>query len=451
MILNWQENSELVEVYQSIDEEAVNYNLRPITFLIATDRNFSYASFIRSLEESLKGSLILETRNLLHLFVAHNDSEVPLQAPEWLKIVPQQLKSVQKNENNIGAMRICQTELATQAVKELQNPILVVMDDDLRFESLTVKDTILELSFPFSYVHELYLFHKKYECDVALGGVTGSPPLPATSSIRTFIGDILSDPEKVNKNPSRWHDIDYYYDLSETRETWEPWSTTTSLKGHAVNSNEHGFFDQMFLSGPRHRPLVLLEEPRRVTPQKTITRGGNTIIFNHRFLTEIEHPKLRRRGDSIWAILASEKGARILAFPAPLYHDRANLTYTYEALERRMTDDLFGTALQRAMTTSLEDFEFIFSNRISRQEVLLRESISLLEESLTKITKARGVAGSLWAMKRKMRERFIKESMNILKSLLSGLEQFESETVEMVKYSNMLVKSLRYDLQRVVI
>jgi hypothetical protein len=57
----------------------------------------------------------------------------------------------------------------------------------------------------------------------------------------------------------------------------------------------------------------------------------------------------------------------------------------------------------------------------------------------------------LWAMKRKMRERFIKESMNILKSLLSGLEQFESETVEMVKYSNMLVKSLRYDLQRVVI
>jgi len=451
MILDWQKNSELVEVYQSIDEEAVNYNLRPIAFLIATDRNFSYASFIRSLEQSLRGSLILETRNLLYLFVAHNGSEVPLQTPEWLKIVPQQLKLTQKNENNIGAMRICQTELATQAVNELQNPILVVMDDDLKFESLTVKDTKLELSFPFSYVHEVYLFRKKNDCDVALGSVTGSPPLPATSSIRTFIGDIITDPKKVNNNPSRWHNIDYYYDLSETRDTWEPWSTNTSLKGHSVNSNEHELLDQMFLSGPRHRPLVLLEEPRRVTPQSTITRGGNTVIFNHRFLTEIEHPKLRRRGDSIWAILASEKGARILTFPAPLYHDRANLTYTYEALEKRMTDDLFGTALQRAMTTSLEDFEFILSNRISRQELLLRESLSLLEESLIMVPKARGVPGSLWAMKRKKRERFIKEAVSVLESLLNGLSQFESQTAEMVKYSNMLVKALRYDLQRVVI
>jgi hypothetical protein len=451
MILNWQENSELVELYQSIDNDAVYNNLRPIAFLIATDRDFSYTSFIMSLKHSLKGSKILETRNLLHLFVAHNDLEVPEQAPKWLKIIPKQLKSTQKNKDNIGAMRICQTELAAQAVQVLQNPILVVMDDDLTFESLTVKDTILELSFPFSYVHELYLFYEKYECDVALGGVTGSPPLPATSSIRTFIGDIIADPKTVNKNPSRWHNTDYYYDLSETRDTWEPWSTITSLKEHAVNSNEHAFLDQMFLSGPRHRPLVLLKEPGRVTPDETIIRGGNTIVFNHRFLTEIEHPKLRRRGDSIWSILALEKGARILTFPAPLYHDRENLTFSYESLEKRMTDDLFGSALQRAMTTSLEDFDSIFSNRIFRQKLLLRESLSLLEESLSKIPKARGVPGSLWAMKRKDRERFIKESVSILKSLLSGLDQFESETVEMVKYSNMLVKSLRYDLQRVVI
>ncbi len=67
------------------------------------------------------------------------------------------------------------------------------------------------------------------------------------------------------------------------------------------------------------------------------------------------------------------------------------------------------------------------------------------------IPKARGEPGSLWAMKRKMREHFINEAVSILKSLLSGLNQFESETAEMVKYSNMLAKSLRYDLQRVVI
>ena len=172
---HWSESAATMKRYKGIESRLELQ--RPIAFLIATNRNFNLEAFCDSLLESLRGSriLALEQDCLLHLYLA-SEKSVPTLLPqrfqEILTYTP--LPFDEKGSNNIGATRKRQIELAELACVQLEDPILVVLDDDLTFEAIRVTDGEPVKTYPFSYVHEVYLFAQNHPCDVALGGVTGA-------------------------------------------------------------------------------------------------------------------------------------------------------------------------------------------------------------------------------------------------------------------------------------
>ena len=449
MNLSWQNDEALIEVYNEIDNLAFERKLRPIVFIIATNRKFDLMSFEQSLSGSLKGSAICNIEGLIHLFVGHTNLIPSTNKCDFLSVKKVKMSSPELNKkDDIGYIREFQRKLARKACENFENPIIVIMDDDLRFESLMLHKGQLELGYPFSYVHEIYNFSTQFECDVALGSVTGSPPLPATSCMRTFLQDFLS--AKVPKNNSEnWNESDYYYDLSETRTNWGAWEIIQ--KPDISQNNAEYFLNQMFFTCSKNRPLIITQLPSNEVPYETVTRGGNTVIYNSKYITEIVHPKLPRRGDSIWSILALEKNAKILKFSAPLYHDRGNETYNNSNLIQRMIDDIFGASLQRAMLQHLDDFEKILGNRIKRQLETIHDCLRLINLIENTYPIKRGIVGTFWGLTKKEQRIFISTAKSKLVRLQKHLINYLLSIDENVEKGTILAKSLRYDLTKVMI
>lgn len=447
---HWSEYEDTMRRYQGIDSGLEEQ--RPIAFLIATNRKFNLEAFCNTLLESLRGSRFLapEQDCLLHLYLASEKSVATLLPQKFQDILAYTaLPFHEKGANNIGATRKRQIELAKLACSQLENPILVVLDDDLTFEALTVMDGRPVKTYPFSYVHEVYLFLQNHPCDVALGGVTGAPPLPATSCMRTFLQDFLGTESTSKNTEERWSDIDYYYDLSETRLCWQTWPTFSSNSGsHPVQRA----LNQMFHSGPSNRPLVYIANEK--TPKNRIVRGGNTVVFNPEFLLKINHPDLPRRGDSLWAILASERGATILDFPYPLHHTRnsdVNMALIQkrpfrESLKKRMSDDLLGASIQRAMFDDCNLLP-IYLGRLEHQLQLVGECLKLLERAKKFIDDGSEDQG-FWAMSLKERTSFCDEARNILDSLKLHLEGKINQVEMTSKMSSLKIKAMRYDARQ---
>jgi len=445
---HWRIDKSLTEIYNKIDNEALDGVLRPIVFIIASNRKFDLKGFEESLNNSLSGSKLTDTTNLLHLFIGHKSFIPSKNMSKFLSVKRFEMGTKYGKSDDIGCIREFQSNMAREACEMLENPILIIMDDDLRFKSLFLENKQVKLGYPYSYVHEIYNFHDNYQCDVALGGVTGSPPLPATSCMRTFLQDFLSS-GVPDKNSKIWHEPDYYYDLSETRINWDTWPIVQ--KPNSDRNNANYFLNQMFFTCSRNRPLILTELPSRKTPSETVIRGGNTVIYNPKYITTIEHPKLPRRGDSIWAVLALEKGAKILKFSAPLYHDRGNGAYQHSSLRKRMSDDLFGASLQRAMLQNLEDFENILEKRSEKQLSIIRDCLRLITLADETYPKKHGEIGTLWGLPKKERNEFLKRARGSLTSLRNHMIKYTLDIEEKVNYGTILVKSLRYDLAKVMI
>ena len=447
---HWLESAAIIRRYQGIESQLEVQ--RPIAFLIATNRNFNLEAFCDSLLESLRGSRFLAPRKegLLHLYLASEKSAPTLLPQRFEDILAcTKLPFHEKESNNIGATRKRQIELAELACVQLEDPILVVLDDDLTFDVLTLSDGKPVKTYPFSYVHEVYLFAQNHPCDVALGGVTGAPPLPATSCMRTFLQDFLGTQSSSKKTKERWGDTDYYYDLSDTRTCWQSWPILSSKSDPRPVQRA---LNQMFHSGSSNRPLVYIANEK--TPEQRIVRGGNTVVFNPEFLLKINHPDLPRRGDSLWAILASECGASILDFPYPLHHTRnvdVKITSMQqgsfrESLEKRMSDDLIGAAIQRAMSNG-GDVLSIYLGRLEHQLQLVEECLELLVQAKKFIDDGSEDQG-FWALSLKERDSFCDEARNILHSLKLHLKGKINQIELTSEMSSLKIKAMRYDARQ---
>jgi hypothetical protein len=190
------------------------------------------------------------------------------------------------------------------------------------------------------------------------------------------------------------------------------------------------------------------------TPKNRIVRGGNTVVFNPEFLLKINHPDLPRRGDSLWAILASERGATILDFPYPLHHTRnsdVNMALIQkrpfrESLKKRMSDDLLGASIQRAMFDDCNLLP-IYLGRLEHQLQLVGECLKLLERAKKFIDDGSEDLG-FWAMSRKERTSFCDEARNILDSLKLHLEGKINQVEMTSKMSSLKIKAMRYDARQ---
>jgi hypothetical protein len=485
MEMNWTQSLRYVERYRWIENAASNGKLRPICIVISTNRLMDIHSFLETLTNSLGDSNLLRCKSSygtplvkirLDLFdIPHSISDIH----ETIELFPDIIVDMSPPENSnlsksnqgdsvskispssLQISRKRQLILAREEVQNLTNPIIVLMDDDLTFDNLLIKDNTIFSDFPFSYLHEIYCLNRENpSLDVALGGVTGSPPLPSSSSLLISLLDASSKIEVQEKSPLRWKNPDYYYDLSDLRDSWDSWieptwyfSETSSL------SVSEKILQSILFSGPIRRPLVLVKDPIDSNLTHGYIRGGNTVVFSHIWLQILEHPNIDRRADTIWALTIHHLGGNVMHMPYTLRHRRTSNEITNSSIISRMHDDLFGSSLQRAYVKKgdFNDLISIFQERNTRQIEVI-DNCKKLVDSLMKIpfsqTKEHGKY-SFWALSIKERLELLTRIRMSISSLryslshnLSNYHKSQLERMHLYADAYLFRSEIKYNQMR---
>ena len=132
---HWRIDKSLTEIYNKIDNEALDGVLRPIVFIIASNRKFDLKGFEESLNNSLSGSKLTDTTNLLHLFIGTKIFIPSKNMFKFLSVKRFKMGTKYGKSDDIGCIREFQSNMAREACEMLENPILIIMDDDLKFKS----------------------------------------------------------------------------------------------------------------------------------------------------------------------------------------------------------------------------------------------------------------------------------------------------------------------------
>ena len=187
--------------------------------------------------------------------------------------------------------------------------------------------------------------------DVVLGSVTGDPPVPTGSSVRTQLVDLYHNlawllrlnpqselPDRSPSNRSaRAAARDFYYDLSrrDTHQLEWPFWLTPSHRGETVHSALARLIDTLprILAGQAvFRPILVdPADDTLASMRPSVQRGTNTFVFDLRAFVDFPNaaPQFAgstlRRSDMIWALLNRYAGGRrIVSATLPVRHDRGS-------------------------------------------------------------------------------------------------------------------------------
>ena len=247
----------------------------------------------------------------------------------------------------IGPARTMLQTYVTRVANQREGAIAWILDDDSSFENVCDGEN------PPAFTDLLASLKKiqSFGVDVVLGTVTGDPPVPPGSTVRTQLVDLyhnlawlqslppLTDlPNRAADNREARHAArDFYYDLSrrDTHHLEWPFWLTPSHPGETV----HEAAARMLTLLPRilagqavFRPLLLeLDHDAVASMRPSVQRGTNTFAFN--LAAFIDFPNAApqfagsslRRSDMIWALLNRYAGGRrIVSATLPIRHDRAD-------------------------------------------------------------------------------------------------------------------------------
>ncbi len=239
-------------------------------------------------------------------------------------------------------------------------PIALVLDDDLGFDALLSGPSGMSEGAPWPWFHAVWAFHEAHpDVDVGLGDVTGAPPVPASSTLATNLTDLEHALRGLpgRQDAARWSEPDYYYDLAEI-----PVDPRSHSDLPAWHEDWHGddskALDALMVQGLLFRPVVATPTTVAREPQGRVVRGGNTILFHPRWL-ELPHPLPRlgtrrlRRADTVWVQAAiSLHRCRVRHFPFPLHHFRDGASWSStgpRAWQERLIGDLGGAGVHRGL------------------------------------------------------------------------------------------------------
>lgn len=210
---------------------------------------------------------------------------------------------------------------------------------------------------------------------IALCTVTGDPPLPFTSCLRTQLVDLYHNMERMARlDPSdeylnlhsenmvlrrQYHD--YYYDLSrdETDQLEDPFWFISSEDGVSVGDAFKSMISELptMMNGRQvFRPLVAdadTDPMQRIIP--SIHRGGNTLVFHISSLRDFPNvvPSIKgkdtRRSDMVWCLLNRYvAGRKVLEVPIPVRQDRSFITEGTLDFDK-LVEDIQGYAVYSSM------------------------------------------------------------------------------------------------------
>ena len=223
-----------------------------------------------------------------------------------------------------------------------------ILDDDSRTNNLLYQGESSIFEGPGEILQNIRRL-RGTDISIAIGTITGDPPLPFTSCIRTQMVDLYHNLEwMANREPEeplpeatkhnmdlRKKHHDFYYDLSR-RET-DHLETPFAFQTQSTKEDVRSAFKRMasavpdILSGRElFRPLVddATGDPfERTLP--SIHRGGNAIILHLSALRDYPNPVPRidgrhtRRNEMVWCLLNKFVGGRkIIEVPIPVRQDR---------------------------------------------------------------------------------------------------------------------------------
>jgi len=282
-------------------------------------------------------------------------------------LTPKERVTLNLDVNGIGTAREACTIIATCALDLSDNPIIWFLDDDLQFRQLGINQSgMLEPKHHQNLFEEVWSYHERHpNVTASLGGVTGCPPLRASSSLLCNMGDLLAsvnDELEIEHDSNRWDIPDYYYDLSENlgrRNTIFP------------NPNGGGsidFIDAILCHGMLFRPIVLTNVAMCNIESERLVRGGNSLIYDLSTFVSNPYPTLElrgirtRRGDTVWSCLNTFlDGNQILSHNMKLHHGRTSISWNENEKERfinRMLADLYGASFYRTITAMHAEGEF---------------------------------------------------------------------------------------------
>ena len=266
--------------------------------------------------------------------------------------------------------------------KPLPGAVVWILDDDVVLESLYYGPGKSLETRDVDYVSEIRKL-KDNGASIVLCEVTGDPPLPALSCVRTQLVDLYHNlhrlssvapgspyPELWEENRrSRMQNPDYYYDLSSN------WTSQLELpfwyeaRGDSRTAGE--VFREMVARLPAilrgvqvFRPLVSVErESAGEGLPASINRGPATLVFDLQALREFPNavPDMGgadfRRSDMVWSLLNLHTGGReTLQAPLPVRQVRVAEPSDGSILDgfSTMEQDLAGYAFYSALRDLLE-------------------------------------------------------------------------------------------------
>ncbi|MBU1239997.1 glycosyltransferase [Myxococcota bacterium] len=261
-------------------------------------------------------------------------------------------------------------------VQNRPESVVWLLDDDKRLDPLVSIDGRGPHRQVFPLVQNISAL-KQAGASIVLGADTDSPPLPFSSAIRTQMVDLyhnlywLSKLDPTSPLPDRsienaaarakWRD--YYYDLSrlETDHLEAPFWIVPDRDGETVREAVTRICSRLdrILAGEQvFRPLSIDSLEIDTTIRPSILRGGNTLIFDHKVLSDgpdifpnIGFPV--RRADMIRSLIdVHAKGRKIVQAQIPVRHDRADVQTGSLDLER-LESDVKGYALYSSLEDSL--------------------------------------------------------------------------------------------------
>ncbi len=287
----------------------------------------------------------------------------------------------------IGPARTMLQSYVTRVANQRTGAIAWILDDDSRLDNRTDHGDAP----PFAVLLSSLSKMRALGVDVVLGTVTGDPPIPPGSTVRTQLMDLYHnlawlaglDPEaplpdrRADNRAARAAARDFYYDLSrrDTHHLEWPFWLTPSQSGERVGGAFARMIDSLpcVLAGQGvFRPLLLDSSFDSIASMRpSVQRGTNTFVFDCAAFTDFPNLAPRfagdvlRRSDMIWALLNRYAGGRrLVSATLPIRHDRANELPIGLDLAR-LIPDIRGYALYSALEDVL----------VRRRERRLRDGI----------------------------------------------------------------------------
>lgn len=317
----------------------------------------------------------------------------------WQKKVaaslPIDIKQLEEGKTKTIAIGRTLLQRFVYEVVQLHNSYAWILDDDFRF----ISDDEIYLD----KLLDTISYCQKNNYKVIIGGNSGAPPVPSLSTMRTQTLDIVhffKGLEKRNldekiftyyENPSifRENNNEYHYDLTSKQTNILETPLCPSDKEQSVRDVLEQLLPKMkrIFSGEGVTRRIEYTKNKAKFGCKTVSRGGNTLIFDTDLLYNTPNisPECSgrsvRRSDKIWAInITNFKDAPSIFFPLPLEHDRSSLEILNDESKkftesRKLIDDIIGYSFSRAYEEITQNKEGLFEHGFSdhhREEIKRR-------------------------------------------------------------------------------